>query len=164
MKIGIEKVLNLQDGEHRFDFVTSGHDLAPDQADFEGAPVFAQDVRTHVRLQKSGHMYRVTLDCETSVHLVCDRCLSEVMHPVEGRFEIIFSERKRDDLEDSDDWRVFDPRQTNQIELDKDVHDTLILALPGKTLCQENCRGLCPECGANLNERLCEHVSQTIEN
>jgi uncharacterized protein len=35
------------------------------------------------------------------------------------------------------------------------IREQMILALPTRPLCQEDCRGLCPRCGANLNERDC---------
>lgn len=44
------------------------------------------------------------------------------------------------------------------------VREYLLLEVPIKLLCRENCRGLCPECGENLNVSLCEHQSQMIQN
>jgi uncharacterized protein len=38
------------------------------------------------------------------------------------------------------------------------VREAVILSVPGKPLCSENCRGLCSVCGANLNETKCEHT------
>ena len=42
-----------------------------------------------------------------------------------------------------------------EIDLDPIVREQMLLALPGYPLCQEGCRGLCPVCGQNLNEREC---------
>jgi uncharacterized protein len=42
-----------------------------------------------------------------------------------------------------------------ELDITDDIRDTLLLALPMKMLCTEDCRGLCAGCGANLNEEPC---------
>ena len=56
----------------------------------------------------------------------------------------------------------FDPRQAEEevysgkvIDLDPLVREQLVLSLPAYPVCREDCKGLCPVCGANLNEREC---------
>ena len=44
----------------------------------------------------------------------------------------------------------------NEIDLTEFVHDTLLLAVPMKILCREDCRGLCPVCGVNRNQTDCQ--------
>jgi uncharacterized protein len=41
------------------------------------------------------------------------------------------------------------------IDLADDVRQTVVLAVPLKLLCKEECKGLCPRCGADLNKELC---------
>jgi uncharacterized protein len=162
MKICLEKVLNLRDGEHFFDFETPGSDLMAGLVDFEGGPIFDGFIHSHVRLQKSGHTYYVKLKIDTRVRQLCDRCLSELHTDLSGSFQMIYSDVKDRADDDSEDWRHFDPRQSNVIVLDKDVHDTLVLALPHKNLCREDCKGLCPDCGANLNKETCSHERERL--
>ena len=44
----------------------------------------------------------------------------------------------------------------DHLDLSDDSRESLLLELPAKILCSENCRGLCPRCGANLNEGKCD--------
>ena len=43
----------------------------------------------------------------------------------------------------------------DRIDLDEIVREQILLALPTRQLCAEDCKGLCPSCGANLNEKAC---------
>jgi uncharacterized protein len=52
---------------------------------------------------------------------------------------------------------------THEIDLSFGVRESLLLALPMKVLCSEDCKGLCPHCGANLNEESCDCVAETID-
>lgn len=162
MKIRIDKILSLDDGEHRFHYAVPGRELGIDLKDFEGHEIFDQDVVTDVVLNKSGHTYYVKFKVASQAHLLCDRCLDEVRREISGEFSIVFAEsRSRPDNEETD-VRSIDTRNTNEIVLDKDVIDTLMLAMPSKSLCREDCKGLCPECGTNWNESLCRHYDEIV--
>jgi len=163
MKICVEKVLNLNDGEHLFDFDTPGADVMPDAVNFEGEHIFDEMIRTHVRLQKTGHTYYVKLQVGSRARLVCDRCLVPLRIDVDGSYQIVYTDLKDRNDEDSEEWRHFDPRKANEIVLDKEVQDTLVLAMPQKALCREDCKGLCPDCGVNLNDELCSHERARLE-
>jgi uncharacterized protein len=47
---------------------------------------------------------------------------------------------------------------TTDVDLTEVLRDLIMLALPGKHLCREDCRGLCPVCGADLNVQDCGHA------
>jgi uncharacterized protein len=59
-----------------------------------------------------------------------------------------------------DDDLAFTIDQNHELDLQEVVRQDLILALPMQALCSDACRGLCPECGQNLNGEPCEHVGQ----
>ncbi|MBX7150668.1 DUF177 domain-containing protein [bacterium] len=162
MKIRIEKILSLDDGEHRFHYAIPGSELGIELKDFEGHEIFDRDVVTNVVLNKSGHTYYVKFSVTSQAHLLCDRCLDEIRREIAGDFSMVFAEsRTRTDDEDAE-VRSIDTRQTNDIVLDKDVMDTLMLAMPSKSLCREDCKGLCPECGVNWNDSLCRHYDEIV--
>lgn len=79
----------------------------------------------------------------------CDRCLAEFSReydiPVEHILVTVLEN------EDSD----FVLLQDYQLPLDELVQDDILLELPYKSLCREDCRGLCPQCGKDLNEGPC---------
>lgn len=73
---------------------------------------------------------------------ICGRCLERSEHSYGGEFQMDYSVKDRMDLDVTDD-----------------IRQEILLSVPVRVLCQENCRGLCPQCGTNLNERSCEHAS-----
>ncbi len=159
----IEKILSLQDGEHEFHFDVPAAELGIDLKDFEGHETFDGNVLTRVTLTKSGHMYYVHFRASSSPRFLCDRCLSEVRREVRGEFTILYSVARQPKGDEENEIRYVETNRTNDIMIDKDVADTLILALPAKILCREDCKGLCAQCGADLNTTTCEHVHSAVE-
>ena len=78
---------------------------------------------------------------------VCDRCLEPALLPLEAELNTVLT------LESSEDDSV--TVESGKIDLDKTAYDALVLALPTKILCKEDCLGLCPTCGKNLNDGDC---------
>jgi uncharacterized protein len=79
----------------------------------------------------------------------CRRCLTEVILPVSARIDALFST----DPEAADDPSVYPlaPRAT-QVDLRPAVREEVALAVPAYVLCREDCAGLCPRCGVDLNQ------------
>ncbi|MSR07462.1 MAG: DUF177 domain-containing protein [Gemmatimonadetes bacterium] len=89
---------------------------------------------------------------ETSVGTTCRRCLTPVVRPVAAKVDVLFSEDP-----ESDDQSVYlIPPDTETLDLSPAVREELILAAPDYILCREDCRGLCPRCGKDLNEGPCD--------
>lgn len=78
---------------------------------------------------------------------ICRRCLGEAHGELEATVEEICS----DDADPDDGY----PVDGDFLDLEPIVHDACILELPLAPLCQEDCRGLCPVCGANRNDEIC---------
>jgi uncharacterized protein len=57
-------------------------------------------------------------------------------------------------MSDADDIHYIAP-DTKEIDITGEIRDTVLLTLPMKVLCSEDCRGLCAGCGANLNSESC---------
>ncbi len=87
---------------------------------------------------------------QVSCHVTagCDRCLTDVDIDVTGSFEELFSRADEDAYELLGD----------EIELDRLALDAVTLNLPTKFLCNDDCSGLCPQCGADLNAETCSCV------
>ena len=84
----------------------------------------------------------------------CDCCLEEA----EQALEITFSERYSR-LEDQQDVYTF---TGDTIDLSQMVEENVLLHMPMRILCKEDCRGLCPLCGTNLNYNQCNCVQQSV--
>ena len=93
-----------------------------------------------------------------SVSFDCDRCLKPLTIPVEQTFDLTYVPpagiEEEKELADDDLLVAFYTDQV--IDLDDLVREQIELALPMSRICSNDCRGLCPECGANLNEGACE--------
>ncbi|SHJ66114.1 YceD family protein [Tepidibacter formicigenes] len=104
------------------------------------------------KITKTGE--KMYLDCEIKLSILdyCSRCLKELEIDLEYPVKGFLVKDEEDVLEDEDTF-VY-----NGDELDfKDIiEDTFILNVPQKVLCDEDCKGLCPSCGANLNEEECK--------
>jgi uncharacterized protein len=53
--------------------------------------------------------------------------------------------------------------EANMIDLGEDVRQYTILALPPKMLCGDDCAGLCPSCGTNLNKKTCQCQKEEVD-
>ena len=158
MSIKVEKILSFGDGEHRFHFESPSKGIGLDLKNFEGRDVFDQPITADVILSKVNHVYYLKIHAASVAHFLCDRCLEDVHRSVEGNFEVVFSDLRQPG-DGETEIRSIDPHKVNDVVLDKDICDTLLLAVPTKVLCQENCRGLCVECGADLNHAVCAHAA-----
>lgn len=91
----------------------------------------------------------------------CDRCLEpaefDVAGEVDGYYLFEEPERLAED-EDEADYELVSP--DNTIDLSGALISALVMETPFVVLCREDCRGLCPVCGANLNEEDCGHAAQ----
>ncbi|MBL8976987.1 MAG: DUF177 domain-containing protein [Gemmatimonadetes bacterium] len=83
---------------------------------------------------------------------LCRRCLTDVVSPLELAVEVLFSA----DPDAADDPAVY-PLVAPVIRVDvrPAVREELALAVPAFPLCREDCAGLCPRCGADLNAGPC---------
>ena len=102
-----------------------------------------------------GKSFHVTGEADTVLSSVCARC----DEAFQEQFRCSFSERfvKIAELdEESDDYSY----EGGTLVIDDAVMDNLLLALPLVSVCSESCKGLCPVCGANLNEADCGHAAQ----
>ena len=84
----------------------------------------------------------------------CRRCLTDVSTPVALDVHLIFAEEGLDDEEDTSDAYLFDPGAWS-LDLRPAVREEWLLAAPAFPVCREDCKGLCPRCGADLNAGPC---------
>jgi len=117
-------------------------------------------IRVHLKLSRAGSMIHVKSRLETRVELLCARCLESFSVDLNSEFGTVLKPRpnlplveerelNREDLES-------DFYEGEEINLTPFVQDQLLLTLPQKALCREDCRGLCSRCGKNLNRDACQ--------
>jgi uncharacterized protein len=111
-------------------------------------------------LDRTGDLVAVRGRIRSAAHLECVRCTRWFDLPVSADFTVVADRaggraRLEEDLEADGQMKFHDGRQLN---LRDDVREALLLELPITPHCREDCRGLCPRCGADLNEGPCEHA------
>jgi uncharacterized protein len=154
MKINIK---HLKEGLYHFDFITNRNsiDLVEDE-------VFINNIEVRSTVQKSDVTIFVKSRVKTLANFVCDKCLVEFERFLEDEFTTIYTlDRETYDLEDENVVLIYP--NTQEIDLKYGVRDSILLAKPMKTVCSEECKGLCPTCGVNLNEETCQCMHESID-
>lgn len=85
----------------------------------------------------------------------CRRCLTDVTQAVAAESHLIFAEAGLDDADDASDVFLIDPG-ARSLDLRQAIREEWLLAAPAFLLCRDDCKGLCPRCGADLNDGPCE--------
>ena len=100
--------------------------------------------------------------CQAKLRFFCDRC----MEPFEKEVQFEIAERFRkedaftDGIEENPDIL---PLSGSMIDLSDLVYHNLFMNLPTKHLCREECKGLCPMCGMNLNHGVCSCDARPVD-
>jgi len=123
---------------------SSGHaDLVEER---HGKHEVVQDIRLKGRLA-------------TRLELPCARCLEPVGHDVKRDFDLLYrplgTDAGKEELSVTGVEADIGYYQGNGLELEDVVREQVLLSVPVKALCREDCKGLCPRCGQNLNEAQC---------
>jgi uncharacterized metal-binding protein YceD (DUF177 family) len=87
------------------------------------------------------------------VNLTCGRCLENISQPIDTEFTVIF--RKKSAITGDDAQTDVRSYVNNEIDLHECLYETIMLEIPLKPLCSQDCRGLCPVCGINKNKEKC---------
>lgn len=95
---------------------------------------------------------------QAEVQAECVRCLTDFQQPLEIDFTELYA-FNRDSVTDSG---LLVP-ENGKIDLEPFIRDEMLLAIPIGTLCSAECKGLCPVCGQNLNEAICNHEEEFID-
>ena len=136
----------------------------------EGDPLHAQRVRGDVKVTRLADSLLVQGDIDADVLLECSRCLEAFTRPVDARLEEQFlptvdvetgAPVRREEFEQND--LAFDIDPNHLMDLTEPVRQALLVALPMKPLHSEDCKGICLQCGANLNEVDCGHSDEPLD-
>lgn len=154
MKIDVSEILKEPGVSLPFDIKGTVADLTFDGGSVEvTGPLTVRGVATSL-----GDGIYVEANVRGTVRLVCSRCLQTFEMPIdlscEGKFTSDAVQEK--DGEDDEDYVETFPLDGTSCDLSEMLHHEIVLSLPMKPLCSEDCKGLCPECGTNLNERDCD--------
>lgn len=131
-------VLNVQESVKFIDVKMNGRKIR-----------LSEPIHLDLVINNSGSEYLITGTMSVDSILDCSRCLEPFHYP----FKIDFNEEiAKDGLENE-----------NTIDITDSIYEHLYLEIPIKTICDENCQGLCPKCGQNLNIKDCGCDREVID-
>lgn len=88
-----------------------------------------------------------------SIELPCRRCLEPVRIDVDEEAQMLFAEAEDEEADDPDIFKI--PPGAATLDIRPAVREQWLLVVPGFALCREDCKGLCANCGADLNAGAC---------
>ena len=124
---------------------------------------FAAPIRSRLRAFRVGDIIEVEGVFETATRLACGRCLEEFETRLASDIALTYTPESPDNRDDlSRDEIELTPEAAglitfsgDRIDLREGVQEQIVMAIPVRPLCHEHCKGLCPQCGANLNHGDC---------
>ena len=99
---------------------------------------------------------------DLSLEIPCDRCLGPVRKDIHLTFVRTLDLRDPEER-DTEDFEEQPYLDGYSLDVDQLVCDELILNLPMKVLCREDCKGICNRCGANLNYETCDCDTRSLD-
>lgn len=115
------------------------------EMEVQGDPLKFEDIVIKGEIIGSEDSVNVAAEISAVAHARCSRCLGPMTLPVTATVNENFV--RTPDPEDPDQYELLG----HQIDLDPLVTDALLLEIPIRFLCSEDCKGLCPVCGVNRN-------------
>jgi len=121
-------------------------------------------IRCHidVTVRGSGDTYYIHADLTGKFSTPCHKCLEATPYRVNPSFELVVKKvdpREKSGAVSAHDDFVMLPVGQNRLELDQYIYESLVVDIPMKITCKEDCKGLCSGCGANLNREECRCTS-----
>lgn len=153
MKIDLRKLISAPDGEIPF---SGTADLSGES--LYGAYPFQHPVTYTGTIRNHLDVLRLTGTVQTVYSTCCSRCLKPLEVDLTADADVILS--RDGDAQDVDD--VF-PIEGAEIEVEDVLIPALILQVDMTYLCKEDCKGLCPSCGCDLNESVCSCGSKQVD-
>jgi uncharacterized protein len=116
-------------------------------------------IDVNVVIYRSGRQLFVRGAFNRRIESTCSRCLKDFLLPMEHEFDIVLSPKPLEVSASTEELRPEDLGLSyysgDEINLEPLVREQMLLALPTRPLCSEDCRGLCGGCGVDLNSEDC---------
>lgn len=143
------QVGGLSEGVHEYSFRSTPAELGL-------TPEFREPVEVQATIEKTSRQLFLKASLRTTADVECDRCVTLIREPLASGYQMHYVWEASDaERIDPAEVQVLSPGQT-VIDTADDVRQTVLLAFPLKHVCREDCKGLCPRCGINLNEGTCD--------
>ena len=106
----------------------------------------------------------VNINVYAEVEAECARCLTPVSLEISGELGYLYYSHGAEELEQFDDFMPVEIDFFGRvIDIMPQIQESIYTLIPTKVLCREDCKGLCPNCGTNLNESQCSCGNENID-
>jgi uncharacterized protein len=150
------KISTLSEGRHFYKFDVPASEIKL-SAEFLG------NLKVGVQLEKTKNQIFITSSIECSHNSQCDRCLKNFEQTLTAKYNMsyVYDIEHKDEYDE--DVVTVITKEVDIIDITRDVREYLLLAVPFKNICKEECKGLCAHCGKDLNIETCECETKSIE-
>ena len=145
MRFHLKEILHVPGASLPFESQLDLSDLA-----FYGERPFAHPIVIHGTVRNMAGALMLEGSADTTLELVCDRCLK----PFRQELRLPVSTLLAETLEDEENDEIV-LLEDGAVDLDEVFTTALVLSMDSKHVCDQDCKGLCATCGANLNEGPC---------
>jgi uncharacterized protein len=154
MKLKLNDIIDQPGTSIPFDYEADFRDL-----EINYSKPFVNPVHISGKVSNSAGVLLLKADCESVIRFICDRCAEESENDYSLSTEAVLAEtlESPDDIENSDIVLI----ENASVDIDEVVSSAIILESDMQLLCSEDCKGLCPVCGKNLNEGPCDCPPET---
>jgi uncharacterized protein len=126
------------------------------------------EVKVTGSARRKGEEVRLRGEIKAEVEILCDRCLAATRMPLEVEFDTGFIPQeaeavKAENVELLPDDLGIAAYEGDAVDLGELVREQILLALPSRHLCREECKGLCQKCGADLNAGQCSCEKSEVD-
>ena len=130
---------------------TFAYELTPDELDITDTDLkVTAPIRLEGVVENAGDVILLKADVKTEIERTCGRCLKVFTEPLAAQVVEKFYPAGAENIEN--DAFIY---ESDLLDITEPVRESLLLAVPLQSLCREDCRGLCPVCGADRNEGDC---------
>jgi uncharacterized protein len=134
----------------------------------QGKPFrFLHPIRVHLNLSRSGRVVLVKSRVRAEADFCCDRCLEPFPMVLTSEYKASLKPKPAlppdEELEIDKGNLETEFYEGEEIDLTPLIQDQILLTLPAKAVCREDCRGLCQRCGQNMNRGTCPCADQNID-
>jgi uncharacterized protein len=116
---------------------------------------FEGPLQSEAKVSRAGQSVLINGRVQTTLRLQCVRCLKEFSYPISSAFELTLLPLKETSSPEETELGEEDMEsnfyQGGELHLSEIACEQIFLEIPFKALCQEDCKGLCPTCGKDLN-------------
>ena len=145
MRLNVNKLLHTPDSQQDFQFLMDLSDL-----EFGANKPVSRPVNVEGRIRNKAGMLLCDMQMHTTLHCTCDRCMKEFSEEKPADYSCVLAEERQ--FDDDEDIVLL---ENDEVDLGDLARTAFILSMDTKFLCSEDCKGLCPGCGVDLNFEPC---------